>query len=203
MMKTIDPTPNSFTSPAFRARLKQRETEALGQFFEHYFDQIYRYVRGMVRNEHTAEDLTQDIFVNLQRSLDGFDPERQLDPWVFTIATNRVRDFWRSRHHQDSRTQLSLDDEEGLVDALAREEVPSDALEERETNDLVMQAIDQLSEKNRSAVLLRSEGLPFEAIGRSLGSNEVAVRKRYSRAIETLRDILVDSDTFEPEPCCN
>jgi RNA polymerase sigma factor (sigma-70 family) len=142
----------------------------------------------MLGDETTAEDLTQDIFMHLQRALHTYDPTRELGPWVFTIATNKVRDHWRSRRHKQALREISLDDDEGSLQPASADHGPLPALENQELARLLDRAIDRLPESMRETLLLRwFEGLSFERISEMLGRNETAIRKRYSRAFEELR----------------
>jgi RNA polymerase sigma-70 factor (ECF subfamily) len=172
--------------------LRDRDPAALAKFFDVYFDRVYGYVRRLVGEEHLAEDLTQDVFVHLHRSLPGFDAARELRPWVFTIATNKVRDFWRSRRHRDAQREQSVEREAAADHLSERAELrPENSLSQDELDAQVREAVDRLPDGMRTTVLLRIyEGLSFEAIGRILERNEVAVRKRYSRALELLRESL-------------
>lgn len=174
-----------------RRLLPERDEVALGKFFDVYFDRIYGYIRRLVVEEHLAEDLTQEVFMHLYRSFPSYDPERELRPWVFTIATNKVRDFWRSRRHRDAQREKGVEIEGSLDHFAERDDRPESPLEQEEMDVQVRAAIDELPEGLRTTVLLRAyEGLSFEAIGEILDRNEVAVRKRYSRALEALREAL-------------
>ncbi len=174
-----------------RELLPAREPRALESFYGAYFDRVYAYVRRLVREEHLAEDLTQDIFMHIHKSLDSYDPTRELRPWVFTIATNKVRDFWRSRRHRDSQREYSVDDEEGGIDAVSPTRGPLEAVQAGEVSERVALAIDALPDGMRTTLVLRYyEGLSFQAIGRIEDRNEAAIRKRYSRALEELRQLL-------------
>lgn len=176
---------------AVRARLPELDPEALGAFFEHYFDRVHGYLRRLVREEHLAEDLTQEVFLHLHRSLPTYDPTRPLSPWVFTIATNKVRDHWRSRQSQEDRRGQSVDDEEGAPTLTSGERSPDGSLEDGETAGEVAQAVQALPPMLRETFVLRYyEGLSFEEIGQMVDRNETAVRKRYSRALGELRDSL-------------
>lgn len=177
---------------AVRQGLPDLVPAALEAFFDHYFPRVYGYVRRLVREEHLAEDLTQDVFLHVQRSLPNYDPGRPLSPWVYTIATNKVRDMWRSRRHQEERHMLRIDaDEDGGPGPLAREPQPSDRIETREVEDEVRAAVEELPEMLRTTFVLRFyEGLSFEEIGQMVERNEAAVRKRYSRALAELREAL-------------
>lgn len=174
-----------------RRLLPERDEVALAKFFDVYFDRVYGYIRRLVVAEHLAEDLTQDVFMHVYRSLPSYDATRELRPWVFTIATNKVRDFWRSRRHRDAQREKSVEIEGSLDHFAERDDRPESELVQHEMDVQVREAIDKLPDGMRTTVLLRAyEGLSFEAIGEILDRNEVAIRKRYSRALEALRETL-------------
>lgn len=175
-----------------RRRLPSLDPEALEAFFDLYFPRLYGYVRGLVRHEQLAEDLTQDIFVQLHRGLATYDPERALRPWVFTVAVNRVRDYWRSRRHRESQQETSMEYEDDAMDVEApgtyAPTLPLEALEDAQA---VRDAVEKLPEGMREVVVMRVfEDMSFGEIGEVLGRNEVAIRKRYSRALGELRHLL-------------
>jgi len=156
-----------------------------------YFDRVYGYARRMLGEDHLAEDLTQDVFMHVQRSIHTYDPARPPGPWVFMIATNQIRDFWRSRRHQGVQVEASLDDEELHLQPAASERGPLPALENSELAGQLSRAIDALPQGMREALVLRYfEGLSFEEIAARIGRHETAVRKRYSRALAELRAAL-------------
>jgi len=178
-------------SPEQRRLLQRRDASALEVFFEAYFDRVYGYVRRLLREEHLAEDVTQDVFLQIHRSLDSYDPARELRPWVFAIATNKVRDHWRSKGHREARAAESLDGEDGPTDVPSALPGPDADLVGRELAGQVRAAIDTLPDGLRMTVLLRVfEGLSFQVIGEILDLNEATARKRYSRALEKLRDAM-------------
>lgn len=183
--------PGAELPPDLRAKLAQRDRETLERFYEVYFDRVYGYVRRMLGEDHLAEDVTQEIFMHIQRSIHTYDPARELGPWVFTIATNKVRDFWRSRRHKDAQHEASLDEEDRRFQPPAKERGPLPQLEDEELSRELSRAIDALAPGMRETLLLRYfEGLSFEEIGTKIGRNETAARKRYSRALGELRDSL-------------
>jgi RNA polymerase sigma factor (sigma-70 family) len=145
----------------------------------------------MLGEDHLAEDVTQEVFVHMQRSISTYDPARELGPWVFTIATNKVRDHWRSRRHSASQRETSLDagdDETANYDPPDRARGPLPELVNEELRAELDAAIDALPPSMRETLILRwYEELSFEEIGRMIARNEAAARKRYSRAFEELR----------------
>jgi RNA polymerase sigma-70 factor (ECF subfamily) len=142
----------------------------------------------MVGKDHLAEDLTQDIFLHLHKAFASYDSTRALAPWVFTIATNKVRDFWRSRGHQTMQREITIDEEERQYWAVSKLPTPTKSLENQELSEQIAAAVSDLPEGMRTTLILRYfEQLSFEEIGRIVDRNETAVRKRYSRALEELR----------------
>ena len=183
-------------------RLPRRDPEALSTFFDAWFERVYAFVHRMVPDEHLAEDLTQDVFLLIHRSIGSYDPRRDIRPWVYTIATNRVRDHWRSRRHRDTQSEASIERGRAadVVPASRSSERPEADLERAELQALVQQAVEALPEGMRVTVALRAlGGLSFEEIGKIVDRSEVAVRKRYSRALDQLRESLDRSHRVHTE----
>jgi RNA polymerase sigma-70 factor (ECF subfamily) len=178
-------------SQVFRESLRALDRDVLGRFYELYAPRVYHYVRRMLGEDQVAEDLTQDIFMHIQRSLPSYDSSRELSPWVYTLATNKVRDYWRSRRSQDLLRERSIDELDAQQPITDRYVGPVVEFENRELGRVLSSAIDDLPEGLRATLLLRYfEGLSFEAIASVLELNEDAVRKRYSRALAELRRVL-------------
>ncbi len=178
--------------PELREGLARREPAALARFFDVYFERVYAYLRRLVGDEHLAEDLAQDVFLQAHRALPSYDPGRDPRPWLFTIATNKLRDHWRARATHAESAVTSLDHEE-LVERAGAAPAPTLPADGVELATRVRAAIDALPGGLRATVLLRVyEGLSFEDIGRILERNEAAARKRYSRALAALREGLGD-----------
>jgi RNA polymerase sigma-70 factor (ECF subfamily) len=177
--------------PELRPALARGEPPALARFFDVHYERVLAYVRRLIGDEGEAEDLTQEIFLQVVRALSSYDPARDPRPWLFTLATNKVRDHWRARAAHGGVRIPSLDAEE-LGERLASAAPgPEAGLSAAELAARVRGAIDALPEGLRAPLVLRVyEGLSFEDIGRVLERNEVAVRKRYSRALAALREAL-------------
>ncbi|HPF14580.1 MAG: RNA polymerase sigma factor [Planctomycetes bacterium] len=178
-----------------RTALRDRDPAAMGAFFEAYVGPLYRYLWRMVGQAQLAEDLTQDTFLQVQRSLDRYDPERPLRPWVYTIATNLVRDHWRSREHQEQTRREDWEDSVGRDRLESSAPGPDHGLQTHEVSEQVQAAIAELPETLRTTFVLRFyQGLSFGEIAELAERSEVAVRKRFSRALDALREQLAHLD---------
>lgn len=171
-----------------RDELVRREPAAMALFFDLYFPRLYRYVKSLVKDQHLAEDLTQDVFLQLHRGFSTYDPTRDLRPWVFAVAVNRVRDHWRSRAGKHWGLSFERDGEDEQRDVVDPAPGPLEPLLAAEDAASIREAVDALPDAYRETLYLRVfEDLSFEEIGRVVGRNEVAIRKRFSRAMNELK----------------
>ena len=171
---------------ALLRRVRDREPAAMSRFFEHFHDRVYGYLASLLRDSGRAEDLAQETFLRLHESLDRLDPKRDPAPWVFTVASNLVRDHWRSREHRDRKEQAGLD-EIGLMPATETEGDAQVVMERQETARTLRKAMASLSIDDLEITILRTyEQMEFTQISEVLGIGEDAARQRHSRALKRL-----------------
>ena len=182
------PAASSGLSAATLKRVRERQPDAMNEFFDAYYDRVFAYVSHNVGGGEIAEDLTQEVFLRLHRSLEKLDPERDPSAWVFTVAINLVRDHWRSREHRRRGDHSDLT----VLAALPEGRAGGDAQEELEREQdakLLRQAIMGLGEQDRELIMMRSfGGMSTEELAEILKSNSAAVRQRFSRALKRLGD---------------
>src|SRR5262249_28893700 len=135
--------------------VRRREPGALAALFERHFDRVYRLVYRLLGERAAAEDVTQEGFLKVYRAAHRLDPHRDPGPWLMTIAHNACRDVWRSNAYKLTRRSRSVDDEPhlGATLTLGRDDPERHALAAERAR-LVRQAVEQLPERLRAAVLL-------------------------------------------------
>jgi RNA polymerase sigma-70 factor (ECF subfamily) len=143
-------------------------------------DAVYRFVWRMTGSEASAEDIVQECFLSLLRNPAAYDAARApLRPFLLAIARNLTRKRWRTEQRW-----CALDEETFVAK-------PID-LEERETGELVGQAIQSLPPLQREALLLfEYDDLSLEEIARAVDADVGTVKARLHRARENLRRLLV------------
>jgi RNA polymerase sigma-70 factor (ECF subfamily) len=178
---------------AVMLRLQAGDEAAFQELFRKFSPRILRYARRFVGSEARAEELTQDVFVQVFRFRHRYQPQSRLATWVYTIATNLCLNELR-RPERQLRVDL-WDDEhpEGpsLPDpqALTAEEGASS----RELARRLETAIAALPSKQRAALLLsRVDGLAYEDVGHALGCSEGAVKALIFRATQSLKRTLAE-----------
>lgn len=148
---------------------------------------VYRLAYRLTGNRHDAEDLTQETFVRVFRSLDGYTPGT-FEGWTHRITTNLFLDQARRR----SRVRMDpLGDDAERVAAPATHGTPERGYEHANLDHDVQRALDALSPEFRAAVVLCDiEGLSYEEIAATLNVKMGTVRSRIHRGRAQLREAL-------------
>ena len=147
---------------------------------------VYRLAYRLTGNPHDAEDLTQDVFVRVFRSLSSYTPGT-FEGWLHRITTNLFLDQVRRK------ARIRFD---GLGDDAAerlpgRDPGPAQVFDDRHFDDDVQHALDELPPDFRAAVVLCDiEGLSYEEIAATLGVKLGTVRSRIHRGRAQLRAAL-------------
>lgn len=141
----------------------------------------WRVARNMVASDEDAQDLAQEAFLRVFKSLDRFDFRHDFTTWLYRIVTNLAIDHLRKRRPQTSTTGADEDDGDlELVDP--SEEGPSSGAERAETVDAVRDCLASLAPHFQSVLVLRElEGLPCNRIAEIVGATHVTVRWRLHR----------------------
>ena len=156
------------------------------EIVEQHTDRVYRLAYRLTGNRLDAEDLTQEVFVRVFRSLDSYTPGT-FEGWLHRITTNLFLD--QARRKQRIRFD-ALSDER--ADRLASAEAaPDAAYTDQRFDDDIERALATLPPDFRAAVVLCDvEGLSYEEIAQILGAKLGTVRSRLHRGRAMLRDAL-------------
>ena len=145
-------------------------------------DRVYRLAYRLSGNAHDAEDITQETFIRVFRSLDGYRPG-SFEGWLHRITTNVFLDLVRRR--QRIRME-SLPEETDRI--AGREPSPEQAFHDANLDPDLQAALDDLLPEFRAVVVLCDvEGLSYEEIGATLGVKLGTVRSRIHRGRLALR----------------
>jgi RNA polymerase sigma-70 factor (ECF subfamily) len=162
------------------ARAKQGDRDAVRYLYLRYSDNVYGYVRSIVRDEHEAEDVTQHVFAKLMTVLPKYE-ERQAPfaAWILRVARNVAVDFVRQRR--------AIPCEE------VREEDPCLEHDGSDRGLALREALDTLPEGQREVVVLRHiVGLSPGEIAERLGKTEPCIHGLHHRGRGALRAALAE-----------
>jgi RNA polymerase sigma-70 factor (ECF subfamily) len=181
---------------ALMLRVREGDTDALRELIERHQRAVINTIHRAIGDASEAEDLAQRVFVQVYRSAKRYKPTAKFTTWLFTITRNTILNEHRrrSRHPAESLDALQepRDSESAgwqAPDTTTRD--PAQEVVERELQEKIKEAVQELPETQRTAVILcRYEGLSYEEIAEVLGCSVSATKSLLHRARLTLKDKL-------------
>lgn len=170
------------------ARAALGEGAALSQLVERYHAPLLGYLFRLVYGDRAlAEDLVQETFVRVLRQ-NSYQVNRPFKPWLYAIATNLARDYFRS---PESHRNQSLEDN-ALLEMRDTSLSPEELIQAADLGREVMLAIQRLGPEYRTVLLLRYyQSFSLQEIAETLGLPLGIVKSRLSVGTHRLRDFLV------------
>jgi len=177
-------------------RVREGDTEALRELIERHQRAVINTIHRAIGDANEAEDLAQRVFVQVYRSAKRYKPTAKFTTWLFTITRNTILNEHRRRSRHPSQSLDALQDPSDPEtagwqppDTSMRD--PAQAAVERELLEKIKQAVQELPEAQRTAVILcRYEGLSYEEIAEVLGCSVSATKSMLHRARLALKDKL-------------
>ena len=180
------------------ARLKERDPSAFDEIVRRYGDKVFSLTYRMLGNRQEAEDVAQEVFITVFKTVDGFRGEAKFSTWLLRIAANQSKN--RIKYLARRPTDGGEIDEApnaggpgatpGPV-SHAHIEGPDKLLEAVETERLMQTAIDALDEEHRLLVILRDvEEMSYQEIGEITGLPEGTIKSRLHRARMAIKEHL-------------
>ena len=169
--------------------------EAFAQLIRRNQHKVFAVIFRFLRDRAEAEDLTQEVFLRVYRTAARYEPTARFSTWLYSIATNISRNAIRGRSRlRTSPLEIRADDDEGfhrdLPDPVGPQ--PHAAMDKQELDKAVMDAIDQLPEQQKVAIILNKyEDLCYEDVAVVLDCSVMAVKSLLSRARSNLKTRLM------------
>jgi len=163
--------------------------------YDEFHSKIGHYLERMV-GKSEAEDLTQEVFMKVNKSLDGFEGKSSLSTWIYRLATNAALDKLHSRSHRENKQKKSLDNidvelEAEGKDVFTQEKELSAEREaiRTEMNECIREFVDKLPENYRTVIILSElKDLKNQEIAEILDIGLDAVKIRLHRARIRLKE---------------
>lgn len=165
-------------------KLKRDDIRAFNLLFELYSSKLYHFALGYLKSKEESEELVQEIFTRIWEKRAAIDPEQSFDSYLFTIAFNHIRKFFRSRAILNK--YIDFTQQQQPAEPVASPEVSYRALSE-----LVEQLVGQMPEKRRLVFRKsRFEGKPISEIAREMGISTKTAENHLHTALKFLRQEL-------------
>jgi RNA polymerase sigma-70 factor (ECF subfamily) len=158
------------------------EKDAFYALYSRYLQRVYNRVKTKVPPQD-VDDVTQEIFIAVVRSLDGYQQRARFNTWLYTIVNRQIAEFYRRRSRSERGQSVELDGE-------GAPELPSTAESEQAEQRMVIQkALNSVPEHYQEIILQRfADGLTFAEIAQQRNQSLEAVKSLYRRAVQAIRD---------------
>jgi RNA polymerase sigma-70 factor (ECF subfamily) len=170
-------------------------TSAFRSLVEEYQGRVFNACLNVLHDREDAEDVAQEVFIEVFNSLRTFRGDSKLSTWIYRIAVSKSLDLvrWKKRKKRFAVVQSLFDPDAGEPEDRDRSGHPGIRLEEKERRAVLFDTIDRLAENQRAALLLYcADGLSYKEISEVLRISVPAVESLIFRARTTLKKKLND-----------
>lgn len=176
-------------------RLRDRDERAFRELLVLHRDRVFNITYRMLGNRSEAEDVAQEVFITVFKTIDSFREESKFSTWLYRVAVNHTKNRikYLARRHDRDRDELDEGAHSQQVNGAVtgqpvRAAQPDKALASAQMEKLLQEAIDALDEDQRAVVILRDvEDLSIEEICEITGLPDGTVKSRLHRARLVLR----------------
>jgi RNA polymerase sigma-70 factor, ECF subfamily len=181
---------------ALMLRVRNGDMDAFRELIERHQRAVINTIHRAIGDAWEAEDLAQRVFIQVHRSARRYKPTAKFTTWLFTITRNTILNEHRRRNRHPSESLDALQeprdsDSAGWQAPDTSTSDPAQAAVERELQQKIMEAVRELPEAQRTAVVLcRYEGLSYEEIAKVLGCSVSATKSLLHRARLALKEKL-------------
>lgn len=174
-------------------RLRDRDERAFTELLTEHRDRVFNITYRMLGNRAEAEDVAQEVFISVFKTIDSFREESKFSTWLYRVTVNHCKNRikYLARRHERDRDELDETSSQanGAVNgAPVRAAQPDKALASAQMERLLQDAIASLDDDHRAVVILRDvEDLSIEEICEITGLPDGTVKSRLHRARLVLR----------------
>lgn len=181
------------------ARCRRGDSAAWDELFERYYDPVGRFVfqYSPAFTREDVEEISQEVFLTVVRSIDSFRGNSAFQTWLFRIAINKARDF--IQHKSAAKRGKGIEhvplnapshNNSTPLEIPSPTSGPDESLISKEEMVLLRQAVDRLSDPCREIIELRYfGGLAYEELAATLNLNPKTVSSRLSKCLDRLEEI--------------
>lgn len=163
---------------------QQGNRDAFLTLYDRYLNRVYNRVRSKIPPQD-VDDVTQEIFIAVVRSLNGFELRSRFNTWLYTIVNRQIADFYRKRSRTTEKQSVGLDAVGHFLTAPVGEY--------SDQHIMIQRALNDLPEHYQEVILARfADGLTFAEIAAERGQSLEAVKSLFRRAIQAVRDHMED-----------
>lgn len=159
-----------------------------------YADRVFSTCLNLTRNQEDAEDVTQEVFTTIYLSLETFEGNSKLSTWIYSVATNKCKEFLRKKTRKKRsgyHTELEREDSHFIPMQIIDFHHPGVIMEDQELAKVLFSAIEQLAENQSIAYTLHKiEGRSYQEVAEMMEVSVSSVESLLFRAKKRLQQLL-------------
>lgn len=164
-----------------KERIAAGDLDAFRVLFETYFPKVREFIAAFIKDDKSAEDLSQDIFLKIWNLRENLPEVRNVSPWIYRMARNASLNYIRSRK------KISVLDETAVPGVTGTEEIYI----EREKELIIKTFVDTMPDQRRRIFnMSRYQGIPNEKIAEILHISKKTVENHLTLALKDIRNLL-------------
>lgn len=164
-----------------------------------YQNMVFNLAFRFMGNRQEAEDLSQEVFLKVYKSLDSYRGASTLKTWIYRITTNMALNRLKFLKRRHENKQVSIDQDRPETTITLKESLPDQRpgqLQEIHADQIAIRlqrALDSISEDQKAVIILRDiEGFSYDDIASTLGTNVGTVKSRLARGRTQVQEIMRD-----------
>ena len=166
-------------------RFKEGDVEAFDAIYHKYSKKMLLFSQGLVKDQDISKDLVQEVFINLWEKRGQVDPNLNFDNYIFTIAYNSIRKYFRKKSVETKVIDHMLQNSPEIMESVDGAVIYNELLE------LATKTIDNLPPKRKTVYKLsRQDGLKIKEIAAKLNISTRTAENHLAKALKYLKEEL-------------
>ncbi|GKX30017.1 RNA polymerase sigma factor [Vallitalea longa] len=179
-------------------KAKKGNKDAFEKLVMNYEKRVYNIAYQMFGNEHDANDMSQEVFIKVYKSLDKFNFKSSFSTWIHRITVNTCIDEYRKKkkNYQVESMDETMEQQDGTVHKqfVDKSLTPEEKAIKNENVRFIRESIDELKEEHKMIIILRDiKGYSYDDIADILDISIGTVKSRISRARASLKKIIKET----------
>jgi RNA polymerase sigma-70 factor (ECF subfamily) len=173
-------------------RILAKDPKVFNDIVRTFTKRVYMLAKELTQDHDAAEDLTQEVFIRVYRSMNTFRGDSKLSTWIYRVTMNAFINTTRTRQYEVSKTSAEFDDEMQNTDGITYDVAdPERVLSQKVIDEHIQEALKKLSPSQRTVFILRHyHDLPLKEIAEQMGNTEGTVKVLLFRATQNLQKYL-------------
>ncbi len=177
------------TNDTFIQRLTDGDQKAFKELFDEHSPKVFNLCLRILRSKEWAEDITQDVFIEVHSSIKNFKSRSSLGTWIYRIAMNKSLNFEKRQKRMLVMSKIGIVNKENIFE---KEAFPGGNEEEKEKERWLFSKIEGLPKNQRMALTLsKLRGLKQEEVANILGTSISSVESLVFRAKKRIQEMAI------------